>query len=150
MQAKPTPLGMGSIMEGEYHFDATPISPPGTQMMMHEKPNRRRTWGFNAKKAWYLGPCFKHYRSVRGLVPSIGGERISDTYRFKHHAIEIPQLTPADRILKAAKQFDAAITQQPKKAPMGVLTAIQLLRVVLLGKNTQPLPSNSVQRRKSA
>jgi len=40
-----------AAMEGEFHFDATPIAPPGSEMLMHEKLNRRRTWGFNAKKA---------------------------------------------------------------------------------------------------
>ena len=143
-------LSAWAAMNGEYHFDAHPIAPPGTLMMMHEKPGRRRTFGFNAKKAWYLGPCFKHYRAVRGLLPSTGGERISDTYRFKHHAIAIPQLTAADRILEAAKQLDAAITQQPTKAPMDEIVAIQLLREILLGESSAPLPSNSVQRRKAA
>ena len=143
-------LSAWAAMNGEYHFEANPIAPPGTQMMMHEKPGRRRTWGFNAKKAWYLGPCFKHYRSVRGILPSTGGERISDTYRFKHHAIDIPHLTAADRILEATKQLDAAIKQQPKQAPMDEIVAIQLLREVLLGESTAPLPENSVQRRKAA
>ena len=143
-------LSAWAAMEGEYHFDATPIAPPGTEMMMHQKPNRRKTFGFNAKKTWYLGPCFKHYRTVRGYVPSTGGERISDTFKFKHHAIVIPQLTAADRILEAAKQLDNAITQQPKQAPMDELTAIELLREVLLGEVKKPLPQNSVQRRKAA
>ena len=143
-------LSAWAAMNGEYHFESHPIAPPGTQMMMHEKPGRRRTWGFNAKKAWYLGPCFKHYRSVRGILPSTGGERISDTYRFKHHAINIPHLTAADRILEATKQLDAAIKQQPKQAPMDEIVAIQLLRKVLFGESPAPLPANSVQRRKAA
>ena len=127
-------------MEGEFHFDATPIAPPGSEMLVHKKPNRRKSWGFNAKTAWYLGPCFQHYRSFRGILPSTGGERISDTVRFKHHAITIPQLTPADRILEAARQLQTAIKQQPKKAPMDKITAIELLREVLLWgeKNHSP------------
>ena len=75
---------------------------------------------------------------------------MSDTYKFKHHDINIPQLTPADRILEADKQLNSAISQQPTKAPMDELTAIELLREVLLGEKTQQLPSNSVQRRKTA
>ena len=43
-------LSAWAAMQGEYHFDATPIAPPGTEMLMHDKPNRRRTWGYNAKK----------------------------------------------------------------------------------------------------
>ena len=64
---------------------------------------------------------------------STGAERISETVRFKHHDIKIPHLTPADRILEAAQQIDSAIKQQPKKAPMDELVAIEILRKVLLG-----------------
>ena len=116
-------------------------------MLMHEKPNRRRTWGLNAKKAWYLGPCFQHYRTFRGILPSTGGERISDTVRFKHHAISMPKITPADRILDAARNLDHAIRQQPKTAPLDELKAIELLREVLLGETKQPLPKTAPQQR---
>ena len=51
-------------------------------------------------------------------MASTVAERLSDTVRFKHHAITIPHLTPADRILEAAQQLDSAIKQQPKNAPM--------------------------------
>jgi hypothetical protein len=84
------------------------------------------------------------------MVPSTGGKRITDTYRFKHHAIDIPQLTPADRILEAAKRLDEAITQQPKQAPIDEITAIELLREVLPSEKWNKLPQNSVQWRKSA
>ena len=49
-----------AAMEGEYHFDATPIAPPWSEMRMHKKPHLRRTFGYNAKKSWYIAPCFKH------------------------------------------------------------------------------------------
>ena len=32
-------LSAWAAMEGKYHFDATPIAPPDTGIMMHEKPN---------------------------------------------------------------------------------------------------------------
>jgi len=75
----------------------------------------------------------------------MGGEQISDTVRFKHHAIAIPQLTPADRILEATKQLESASKQQPKKAPIAELTT----REVLLGERKAPLPPNSVQKTKN-
>ena len=70
---------------------------------------------------------------------------MSDTVRFKNHAITIPQLTPAERILEAARQLDDTIKQQPKKSPMDEITAIELLREVLLSKRKEKLPKNSVQ-----
>ena len=96
-------------------------------MLMHEKPNRRRTFGYNAKKAWYIALCFKYYRTFRGIIPSTGAERISDTVQFKHHAIATLQLNSDDRILEAARKLDNAIKQQPKRAPMEELKAIGLL-----------------------
>ena len=38
-------LSAWAAMEGKCHFNATPIAPPATEMMMHKKPNKRRTWG---------------------------------------------------------------------------------------------------------
>ena len=76
---------------------------------------------------------------------STGAKRISDTVRFKHHAITIPHLTPAYRILEVARQLDSAIKQQPKKAPMDKLVAIELLIKVLLVERKEKLHPNSAQ-----
>ena len=48
-------------IEGEYHFDSTPIAPPGSAMLMQIKPSDCTTFGLNAKKTWYMGPCFQHF-----------------------------------------------------------------------------------------
>ena len=59
---------------------------------------------------------------------------MSDTVRFKHHAITIPELTPVNRILEASRQLDGTLKQQPRKAPMDKITAIGFIRWVLLGE----------------
>ena len=117
---------------------------------MHVKPGVRASWGFNAKKAWYVGPALKHYCAFRGVLPSTKGERISDSVKFQHHAIAMPELTPADKILEATRALKRAITQQPKAAPSDEVTAIELLRKVMLGEQDTPLPANSVQKIKAA
>ena len=106
-----TLLSAWVAMEGEFHFDATTIAPPGSEMLIHENPNRRRTFGFNAKKAWYIATCLQHYRTFKYIMESSVAERISDTVKFKHHTIAIPQLTPADIILEAARELDSEIKQ---------------------------------------
>jgi len=107
MSTKPIALSLGSN-GGRLSFQCNPHYTPGSEMLMHEKPKRHKTWDFNTKKAWYLDPCFQHYRFFRGVLPSTGSERISDTVKFRHHEINIPSLAPADRMLEAAKQLDAA------------------------------------------
>ena len=111
-------LSAWAEIEGEYHFDATPIAPPGSAMLMQVKPVDRTTYGLNAKKAWYLGLCLNHFQSFRGILPSTKDECISDTVKFQHHAIAMLQLTPAERMLEATRQLNDAKNQQPKRAPM--------------------------------
>ena len=115
-------------------------------MLMQVKPEARSTFGLNAKKAWYTGPCLNHYRAFRGMLPSTKGERISDTVKLQHHAISMPTLTPADRILEATRQLKDAISQHPKRAPMKEMEAIDMLRKVMMGERKQELPQNSVQK----
>ena len=118
-------------------------------MLIQVKPDEQVSWAFNAKKAWYVGPCFNHYCSFREVLPSTKGEHISDSVKFQHHMIAILELAPADRILEATRQLKDAITQQPTKSPMEELQVIELLPKVILGEHDGPLPSNSVQRAKA-
>ena len=115
---------------------------------MHEKPNRRRTFGFNAKKAWYIAPFFQHYQTFKGIMASTRAEIISVLVQFKHHSITIPHLTPSNRILEAARQLDSAIKQQPKKAPMDEVVAIELLRKLLLGERKEKNPAKASKYQK--
>lgn len=132
-------------MGGDFHFESTPIAPPGISMLMYKRPQKRATFGHNLEKAWYIGLCLNNYQTLKAMLPSTGAERISDTIKMKHHAISIPTLTPVDRILEAVYQRDSDIKQQPKRAPMDKLAVINMLREVLLVKRRDPLPPNSVQ-----
>ena len=89
-----------TAMEGEYHFDSTPIAPPGTEILMHKKPGRRQNFGYNAKKSWYISPCLRHYctfkvrrediRTPSNQCPDSEDEVIydaPDTDSTYHHAV---------------------------------------------------------------
>ena len=60
-------------------------------------------------------------------------ERITDTLSFQHHNVKVPQPTSADKIISAVRELQSAIKQQPAKEPMEELSAIKLIRQVLLG-----------------
>ena len=102
-------LSAWAACEVDFHFDSMPIAPPGTEMLIHNKPSNRRSWDHSTTKAWYFGLCLKHYRTLKGIVPATRAEQIPDTVRMKHHAIAIPQLTPADQILEVTKQLKQMI-----------------------------------------
>ena len=85
-------LSAFEAMEGHYLFDATPMAPMGTEMLMHLKLVRRHLWGYHALKAWYIGPARKHYRVLKGLDDS-GAVRLTDTWKLKHHSLTVPTIT---------------------------------------------------------
>ena len=115
-----------------------------------QKSKQKKDIWFQRKKAWYIAPCFKHYQTFKGIMASTGVERLSDTVRFKQHAITIPHLTPADRIMESARQLDSTIKQQPKNSPMDELVAIELLRKVLLGERKETRPSTAFKYQKQS
>jgi hypothetical protein len=63
-----------------------------------------------------------------------GGERITDTFRFKHHAlILVPEIKATNRIINATTRLATAIAGI-QEAPPDKLEAIQSLRIFLLGE----------------
>ena len=43
-------------VHGQFDFNKTPLAPPGTHVLVHEKPSNRGTWAPHAVAGWYLGP----------------------------------------------------------------------------------------------
>jgi hypothetical protein len=65
-----------------------------------------------------------------------GGKRVTDRFRFKHHAISVPEITATNRIINATTRLATAIAGI-QDAPLN--EAIQSLPTLLLGK-VAPLP----------
>ena len=132
-------LSAFEAMEGMYSFDDTPMAPVGTEMLMHLKPVRRHSWGYHTLKTWYFAPALKHHRVVKGVTKS-GAVRLTDTWKFKHHAISTPTITPVDRITKATRDLNAAINGHTT-APPDELDAIQQLHALIVNKPVAPPPA---------
>ena len=52
-----TSLSTYAKMYGAFDYNKTPISPPCTNVIIHEKLLKRDTWDPYTVKAWYLGPA---------------------------------------------------------------------------------------------
>jgi hypothetical protein len=55
-------LSAATHIFGQYDFNRAPMAPPGTIIIAHETPGRRRTWAPHGKDGWYIGPALEHYR----------------------------------------------------------------------------------------
>jgi hypothetical protein len=102
-------LSAWATMEGNFHFDSTPITLPGTTMLIYKRLENKTKYRHNAKKSWYIRPCLNHYQTFKAILSSTGAERMSDTIKMKYHTVAISTLTLADIILKAARQLDSVI-----------------------------------------
>jgi hypothetical protein len=63
------------MLEGNCDFKKTPMAPPGTKVLIHEKLNQQLSWDPHGTKGWYLGPALKHYRCYRVFTIKTKGEQ---------------------------------------------------------------------------
>jgi hypothetical protein len=91
------------MLNGTVDYNRTPLAPPGTKILIHEKPNQRRSWDPHGVEGWYLRPATDHYRCYRVYVNRTRAERITDTVEFFPQEIEMPFPTPTEVAIEAAK-----------------------------------------------
>jgi hypothetical protein len=72
-------LSAQAHMHGAFYFNRTPLAPPVTKVLIHEKPDIRQTWAPQAVEGWYLGPALRHYRCYRVWAWATNAERVADT-----------------------------------------------------------------------
>ena len=55
-------LSAYAYLFGNFDFNATPLAPPGTRILLRDlKPDKRPSWGFHGDDGWYIGPSLEHY-----------------------------------------------------------------------------------------
>jgi hypothetical protein len=75
-------LSAATHIFGQYDFNRAPMAPPGTGIIAHETPNRRRTWAPHGQDGWYIGPALEHYRCYTVYITKTRGERVVETVDF--------------------------------------------------------------------
>jgi hypothetical protein len=55
-------LSAATHVFGQYDFNRAPLAPPGTRIIAHEAPGKRRTWAPHGQDGWYIVPALEHYR----------------------------------------------------------------------------------------
>ena len=70
---------------GPYNFDATPMGPAGSRVIIHSKAQQRHSWEYRGHDGFYIGPALKHYRCYRVLNKVSHAVAITDALKFRHH-----------------------------------------------------------------
>ena len=59
-----------AAINGSFDFNATPLAPPGTKVLVHKAASNRPSFSIHAVDGWYIGPSPKHYRCYHCYIPT--------------------------------------------------------------------------------
>jgi hypothetical protein len=101
-------LSAAAHYHGLVDNNKTAFSPPGCQIIAHEKPGKRRPWAPHAQHGYSIGPTMHHYRCQNVNISTTASKRIVDTLKLFPHNYQMPQLSSTDRLLTEAKDMTDA------------------------------------------
>jgi len=107
-------LSAYAYIEGPYDFNAWPMAPPGTKVVIHKKVNQRGSWDYRGKEGWYIGPSVEHYRCVRCYIPSTHSVIDVDTVQFLPEKIPFPMATLDFQLRQTAQDLVSLLKNDQK------------------------------------
>ena len=113
------------LFKSTYDFDAHPIAPCGTSVLIHERAADRESWAPHGSPGFYLGPALEHYRCWRVLIADTHSIRISDTLAWFPAPLRMPGSSPLELIHAALcdlqKALASAVVDQPTHRALATL-----------------------------
>jgi hypothetical protein len=107
---------------GHYDFNQAPMTPPGTRVIAHEKPQQRASWVAYGVDGWYLGPAPDHYRCYRVHINKTKADRIVDTVELFFPAkVTLPRTASKDMATIAAQELTHALMHPAHAAPFSII-----------------------------
>jgi hypothetical protein len=107
-----THLSAWHQLHGAFNYNQTPIAPPGMRVVVHEKPDKRPSWGYHGLDGFYVGPALGgSYRCFTVFVTDTRKTRINDTLSLHPPAgSQLSGSSPTDAIVSLLAQVETAIT----------------------------------------
>ena len=94
---------------GPFDYNATPLAPPGINILVHDKPNDRDTWAPHASAGWYVGPAMKSYRCFKCFMQDTQAIRITDTVEWLPDRLPIPTPSTDDLVIAGIHDIKYAL-----------------------------------------
>jgi hypothetical protein len=102
-------LSAATHIFGQYDFNRAPMAHPGTRIIAHETPSRRRTWAPHGQYGWYIGPALEHYQCYTVYITKTRGNRIVETVEFPPDKFTLPFPSSQDLATQAAADLTHAL-----------------------------------------
>ena len=92
-------------IHGIFNYEKTPLAPPGCKVIVHERPQERRTWADHGVAGFYIGPAMHHFRNYYSYIPTTRGVRVSNTVEFFPAHVDMPQTSSEDRLAQVTQDL---------------------------------------------
>ena len=99
------------MIGNKFDFRAHSIAPFGTKVLVHEKPDQRKSWDVHGKEGFYLGPALEHYRCWHVYVTATRAERIADTLAWFPDRVKMPGTSSVDLLHSAVTDVSTALSK---------------------------------------
>ena len=101
-------------MHGNFDFQAHPIAPIGTPVIIYEAPKTHRaSWAPHGVPGFYLGTSLPHYRSHIVWATDSQALRITDTVSWHPKHLHLPGSHPSELIDALIRDLLVALRQAP-------------------------------------
>jgi hypothetical protein len=125
-------LSASTHIDGQYDFKRAPMAPPGTRIIAHETPSRRRAWAPHGQDGWYIGPEIEHYRCYMVYINKTRGERVVETVDFPPEKFKLPFPSTQELATQAAKELTHALLHPQPAGPFCKVGDKQMLALKCL------------------
>jgi hypothetical protein len=130
------------IFKTKFDFQAHPIAPIGTKVVVYEPSDQRASWSPHGIQGFYLGPSLNHYRSVAVYIPNTNGIRISDQCQYFPKPFKFPGASTNEILLHSVVNLKEAINNNPNVIENTTINeAIENLNSAIDVFNTNVIPN---------
>jgi hypothetical protein len=110
-------LSAATHLFGQYDFNRDPMAPPGTRIIAHETPVRRRTWAPHGQDGWYIEPALEHYRCYTVYITDKKIKQDSGNSQFPPHKFKLPFPSSSELATRAAADLTHALLDPKPEGP---------------------------------
>jgi hypothetical protein len=122
------------------------MAPPGTRIIAHETPGRRRAWAPHGQDDWYIGPALEHYRCYTVYIMKTRSKRIVETVELFPHKFTLPFPSSHELATQAAADLTHALLNPQPAGPFCQVSdeqAIALRRFANIFVSVKPRNTNN-------
>ena len=131
-------LSAYAYVYGTYDFNCNPMAPPGTKVVIHDKPQQRASWNYHGSVGFYISPSTEHYRCMKCYIPTTRQVRVADTIQFFPKNIDFPAISINEHLSQALDTLTTILRQKSLKPHDNILKisqsnmeAIELLTTII-------------------